>query len=31
MTTELAIEKDLKVDEEGFAKAFEEHQQKSRV
>jgi len=31
MTVELAIEKWLKVDEEGFNKAFEEHQAKSRA
>lgn len=31
MTVELAAERDLTVDEEGFAKAFEDHQAKSRA
>jgi alanyl-tRNA synthetase len=31
MTVELAEEKGLKVDVEGFEKAFEEHQAKSRA
>jgi alanyl-tRNA synthetase len=31
MTVELATEQGMKVDEEGFAKAFEEHQAKSRA
>jgi alanyl-tRNA synthetase len=31
MTKELALEHDLKVDEEGFIQAFEEHQAKSRA
>lgn len=31
MTVELATEKGMKVDEEGFNKAFEEHQEKSRA
>jgi alanyl-tRNA synthetase len=31
MTVELAQEKGLKVDEEGFKKAFKEHQEKSRT
>lgn len=31
LTKEMAAEKGLKIDEEGFAKAFEEHQEKSRA
>ena len=31
MTVELATEKGLKVDEEGFEKAFADHQAKSRA